>query len=97
MPITLHLPVTICLGASCTRVLVTVEDILDFLDEWPPARRGPIRDQVRPVCLGVAGGEATREEARQAFVAYARMMNVMKTEPIFDPVQSRPRRPAARD
>lgn len=80
----LHLPVTVCLGTHCMRDLTTIEDILEFLDEWPPARRGPIRDQVRRTCLAVYAGEASREDAREQFVAYARLMNVL--EPTFDPV-----------
>ncbi len=84
MPTALHLPVTVCLGTSCTRNLYTIEDILEFLDEWPPARRGPIREQVRRTCLSVYAGEATREDARETFVTYARLMNVL--EPTFDPV-----------
>lgn len=83
----LNLPVTVCLGTRCTRDLETIEDILAFLDEWPPARRGPIRELVRRVCIAVYSGEATTEDARRAFVSYARLLNVL--EPIFDPVQLR--------
>jgi hypothetical protein len=80
----LHLPVTVTVGLSGTRDLLTVDDLLDFLDEWPPARRGPIRANVRRLCLAAIAQEATVEEAREAFVAFARMMNVL--EPTFDPV-----------
>lgn len=84
MPYNLHLPVSVYLAPSCTRDLTTVEDILDFLDEWAPARRGPIREQVRRTCLAVYAGEATSHDARAEFVAFARLMNVL--EPTFDPV-----------
>lgn len=80
----LHLPVTVTVGLSGSRDLLTVDDLLDFLEEWPPARRGPIRGNVRRLCLAAIAQEATVEEAREAFVAFARMMNVL--EPTFDPV-----------
>lgn len=80
----LHLPVTVFTCARDPRDLFTVEDLLEFLDEWPPARRGPLREEVRRVCLAVYAGEATVEDARKAFVTFARLMNVL--EPKFDPV-----------
>ena len=39
---------------------------------------------MRRLCLAVYAGEATVEEARAAFVAFARLMNVL--EPTFDAV-----------
>lgn len=80
----LHLPVTVTVGTSGSRDLLTIGDLLDFLDEWPPARRGPIRENVRRLCLAALAQEVSVEEAREAFVAFARMMNVL--EPTFDPV-----------
>lgn len=80
----LHLPVTVAVGIRGSRDLCTIEDLLAFLDDWPPARRGPIREQVKRQCLAVHANEATVEEAREAFVAFARLMNVL--EPTFDPV-----------
>ncbi len=80
----LPLPVTVAVGLSGSRDLTTIEDILEFLEEWPPARRGPIRESVRRLCLAVHAGEATPDEAREAFVAFARLMNVL--EPTFDAV-----------
>ncbi len=80
----LHLPVTVTLGLATTRNLCTVEDILQFLDEWPAARRGPIREKVRRECLGVYAQEVSVEQARESFVSFARLMNVL--EPTFDAV-----------
>lgn len=80
----LHLPVTVFVGSRGSRDLCTVEDIIEFLEEWPPARRGPLREDVRRLCLAVYAGEATAEEARATFVAFARLMNVL--EPTFDPM-----------
>lgn len=80
----LPLPVTVFTCARDPRDLFTVDDLLEFLDEWPPARRGPLREEVRRLCLAVYAGEATVEEARAAFVAFARLMNVL--EPTFDAV-----------
>lgn len=80
----LHLPVTVTVGLSGSRDLLTIGDLLDFLDEWPPARRGPIRENVRRLCLAALAQEVSAEEAREAFVAFARMMNVL--EPTFDPI-----------
>ena len=74
----LRLPITVHLGPSCRRDLYTTDDILDFLEEWPPARRGPIREKVRRTCLAAYAGEATTEEVRKAFVAYARLMGVIE-------------------
>ncbi len=81
---TLRLPVTVFTCARGPRDLCTIEDLLEFLEEWPPARRGPIREHVRRLCLAVYAGEATVEEARATFVSFARLMNVL--EPTFDPV-----------
>lgn len=72
------LPVTVAVGLCGARDLCTVDDILEFLDEWPAARRGPIREQVKRMCLAVYTGEATCEDAREMFVAYARLLNVLE-------------------
>lgn len=80
----LDLPVTVSVGLSGSRDLCTIDDILEFLEDWPPARRGPIREDVKRMCLAVFAGEATCHEARQAFVSYARLINVL--EPTFDAV-----------
>lgn len=80
----LHLPVTVSVGLGGSRDICTLEEVLEFLDEWPATRRGPIRESVRRLCLAVYANEATIEEARSAFVAFARLMNVL--EPTFDPV-----------
>ena len=82
----LHLPVTVTVGLSGSRDLVTIDDLLDFLDEWPPARRGPIRENVRRLCLAAIARECSVEEAREAFIAFARLMDVL--EPTFDPGQA---------
>lgn len=81
----LHRPVTVTVGLSGSRDLLTIDDLLEFLDQSPPARRGPIRAKVRQLCLAAMAQEVSPEEAREAFVAFARVMNVL--EPTFDPVR----------
>lgn len=78
----LHLPVTVLVGRTGSRNLHTVEDLIDFLDEWPPARRGPLRENVYRCCLAALAREGSEAEAREAFVAFARLLNVL--EPTFD-------------
>lgn len=80
----LALPVTVAVGLRGARDLCSVEDLLEFLEDWPPARRGPIREQVKRMCLAVYAGEATWADAREVFVTYARLLNVL--EPSFDVV-----------
>lgn len=74
---TLHEPVTVLVGPGAHRELASLFDLLEFLNEWPSARRGPIYVTAYKACNAALAGQLTTEQARQSFVAFARVSNAL--------------------
>lgn len=71
-------PITVKVGLRGSRDLYCLNDFIDFLDEWPAARRGPHRDRVRKCCVAALAKEESEAEARRMFIAYARLLGVLQ-------------------
>jgi len=55
----------------------TVREALMFLDHWPKPRRGPVFNCAVRSCNAAIAGQMTTEQARQAFVSFARIARVL--------------------
>ena len=55
----------------------TVREALVFLNQWPKARRGPVYSCAVRSCNAAIAGQMTTEQARQAFVSFARITGVL--------------------
>ncbi|RJT23482.1 DUF982 domain-containing protein [Mesorhizobium waimense] len=55
----------------------SVREALVFLNQWPKARRGPVYSCAVRSCNAAIGGQMTTEQARQAFVSFARIAGVL--------------------
>jgi hypothetical protein len=89
MTTTLSTPVTVLAGLGTHRDLQSVFDLLDFLNEWPIGRRGPIYVTAYKACSAALAGQGSADQARQAFVAFARVGNALPGR-IHPPVAEKP-------
>lgn len=55
----------------------SVREALVFLNQWPKVRRGPVYSCAVRSCNAAIAGEMTTEQARQAFVGFARIAGVL--------------------
>ncbi|ANT52957.1 DUF982 domain-containing protein [Mesorhizobium amorphae] len=55
----------------------SVREALVFLNQWPKARRGPVYSCAVRSCNAAIAGQMTTEQARQAFVSFARIAGVL--------------------
>ncbi len=80
----LQIPVAIAVGAGFKRDIATLAEMQNFLKEWPQARRGKIYDTALRACEMARAGHLTRDQARQAFAAFAETAGIVWTG--IDPV-----------
>ena len=55
----------------------SVREALVFLNQWPKARRGPVYSCAVRSCNAAIAGQMTTDQARQAFVGFARIAGVL--------------------
>ncbi|WP_044548229.1 DUF982 domain-containing protein [Mesorhizobium japonicum] len=55
----------------------SVREALVFLNQWPKGRRGPVYSCAVRSCNAAIAGQMTTEQARQAFVSFARIAGVL--------------------
>lgn len=77
----LRQPVTVAAGLGTRRELKTLFDLLDFLNEWPIARRGPVYLTAYRACTAALAGQVTSEQARQAFLSFVRLSSPVGGSP----------------
>lgn len=58
--------------------ITCLDEALDFLDEWPSNRRGPIFDTARRACLRAFDGQLPPSVAREAFAGWARSARILE-------------------
>lgn len=51
----------------------TVEEAVNFLEEWPERRRGPVHRCALRACRACMNGTMGTEEARSAFASFVRI------------------------
>jgi hypothetical protein len=50
---------------------------LDFLISWPSGRQGPVYQTALNACLAASVDEVSTEDARRAFISFARITNIL--------------------
>lgn len=61
----------------------SVQDAMTFLKHWPTGRRGPVFTCAERSCNAAIAGQMSVEQARQAFVSFARIAGVLiSAEPL---------------
>jgi hypothetical protein len=69
-------PVCVRIGDSTNREVNSVHGASEVMIDWPHARRGPQYHVTVDVLEAARAGRATAEEARAAFLAFARHAGV---------------------
>ncbi|SFP98966.1 Protein of unknown function [Mesorhizobium sp. NFR06] len=63
--------------------IYSVEQALDFLQDWPKRRQGKIYDAAFNACFGATVDVASTEEACRAFVAFCRVSGLLARDAMF--------------
>lgn len=79
-----HAPVAIAVGAGFKREIASLAEMRNFLKEWSPARRGPVYETAVRTCNAARAGHLTADQARRAFISFAKVTGMMWTG--VDPV-----------
>ncbi|MRX37408.1 DUF982 domain-containing protein [Aminobacter sp. MDW-2] len=64
----------------------SVQDAMRFLKHWPTGRRGPVFTCAERSCNAAIAGQMSAEEARQAFVSFARIAGVLISAELLPPL-----------
>lgn len=64
-----------------TRQVTCLAEAIDFLQEWPHHRRGPIHRAALGACLDARSGRMTVAGARRAFEQFARTYRILQPVP----------------
>ena len=56
--------------------ITSLDEALDFLEEWPRNRRGPIYEIALRACRGAYSHDVPLDVARSAFVGFARSAGI---------------------
>lgn len=79
------------------REITSIQEARAFLRRWPIGRRGPVYACAERSCNAATAGQMSVEQARQAFISFARIAGVLvRTEPTT-PRPSRKKAGAPRD
>ena len=55
----------------------SVNQALDFLIGWPGTTQGPVYETALNACLAASVDEVSAEDARTAFISFARFSNIL--------------------
>jgi hypothetical protein len=84
MTMKLSIPVVVNNGFAGPREMRTLGEMVSFLDSWPAERRGPIFSTAQRSCRAAMEGHVSVEKARQCFVQFARLTNILV--PTVEPI-----------
>ena len=73
----LKVPVSVSIGPGHTVNVCTLFSMHQFLQGWPASRRTPIYETALRACVAAREGRLTAEQARQAFVEFAKSHKVL--------------------
>ncbi|MBN9073653.1 MAG: DUF982 domain-containing protein [Rhizobiales bacterium] len=73
-------PVAVMVGLGAKREVCSLRDMHEFLMDWPPSRRGPVYNTAVRACEAARIGHLTVEQARRAFVEFARISRILWPE-----------------
>ncbi|HEY4192954.1 MAG TPA: DUF982 domain-containing protein [Mesorhizobium sp.] len=57
--------------------IYSVDQALDFLQDWPNGRQGPLYQAAFDACFGAGVDVVATEEAARAFMAFCRVSGIM--------------------
>lgn len=57
--------------------MYSVNQALDFLISWPSGRQGPVYQTALNACLAATVDKVSTEDARKAFISFARITNIL--------------------
>ena len=69
-------PVFVKAGKHLIQEICSLDDALDFLEDWPLNRRGPIYETALRACHRAYTRDVPLEVARNAFIGFARSAGV---------------------
>src|SRR5688500_17607195 len=69
-------PVFVKSGEHLIQEIRSLDDALDFLDEWPRTRQGPIYETALRACQRAYGRDVPLSVARDAFVGFAKSAGI---------------------
>lgn len=67
----------------------TVREALVFLNQWPKPRRGPVYSCAVRSCNAAISGQMTIDQARQAFVGFARIAGILAKSDFSAPTDAK--------
>jgi len=71
--------VCVRIGDNTNREVKSVRDACEVLIDWPHSRRGPVYQSTMEVLQAAIAGKTSPEEAREAFVGFAKHADVLVT------------------
>jgi hypothetical protein len=69
-------PVFVKNGAHFIQEICSLDDALDFLEEWPRNRRGPIYETALRACHRAYSRDVPLDVARNAFIGFAKSAGI---------------------
>lgn len=75
---TFEIPVYVKDGPFTIAEIATLEDALDFLEEWPVGLQDALHETTTRVCHSVYHGRDPLSLARNAFVEWAKATNILE-------------------
>lgn len=76
-----EVPVRIAQGPGLpVEEIYSVEQALDFLQDWPARRQGPVYQKAFNACFGATVDVVKTEDACRAFMAFCRVTGLMASD-----------------
>ncbi len=70
-------PVPVLAGSAGRRDIASLSDMHEFLTSWPQSRHCDIYRTALRACQAAQAGHLTTEQARRAFVEFAKMSRIL--------------------
>lgn len=67
--------------------IYSAEDALYFLQKWPGKQSGPIYQGAFDACFGALSGLTHPEEAKRAFIRFAKVENIISPDMALAPTE----------
>jgi len=77
-------PVSVSIGFGSKLEVNSLMGIHQFLTDWPPSRRTSVYSTAVRACEAARQGQLTAEQARRAFIEFAKVHDILWPE--IDPV-----------
>ena len=78
-------PVYVAEGPSLIREIASVEDAIDFLEDWPKSMQGPVHNTALKACYRAASGLLPVDGARDAMESFARISRILEDGATMEP------------